>query len=123
VNKVTQDAVPVPEEPTPDEFDPADTAQRVAAALRGKLWPAVTRGRLTVRSAEPVATRWPISLSLTVEGEYWPAPRVFLVELNWGSTFPGADPDHNADGLADNVMINLEECLETGFSGGVSELS
>lgn len=113
----------IAEEPTPEEFDPGDTARRVAEALWGKRWPTVCLGGLEVVAAESASTQWPICLHLTVEGDRWSAPREFLVDFGWESTYPGNGPDNNAHGLADEAMIRIEEYLETGPTGGLTELT
>jgi hypothetical protein len=120
---VADPALPIPEEPSPGEFDPADTVRRVAEALGGKRWPAVTKGDIEVISAEAVCAAWSISVRLTTRSASWNKPRVFLVELGWEDTFPGNSPHGNAQGLADNAMILIEEYLETGPVGRLIELT
>jgi hypothetical protein len=123
VSNVSEQLLGIAEEPTPEEFDPADTVHRVAGELRGKHWPTVTRGELEVIAAKPVSTKWPISVRLTVEGEHWSAAREFLVEFGWESTFPGNGPENNAQGLADDGMILIEEYLETGLVERLTEMT
>lgn len=120
---MSEQPAPVADEPTPEEFDPVDTARRVAEQLRGMRWPAVTKGLLKVLTAEPVSIQWPISFHLIVEGECWKAPRVFLVEQGWEDTFPGNGPENNAEGLAGDAMILIEEYLETGPVERLTELT
>jgi hypothetical protein len=101
-------------EPRPDGFDPADTVYRVAAAMTGMVWHSLGRGEWTVTSAEPVSFTWPIRVRITVCGSPWPLPRAFEVQFGWADTFPCATPAGNAEGLAEDGMVLVEEYVQTG---------
>lgn len=104
-------------------FEPADTARHVAARLDGMRWNTVARGPIDVVSAAPGSLEWPISVRVTVSGAPWTREVSFEARFSVDDTFAGATCQDNAQGLAEDAMILIEEYLETGPVGRLTLLA